>query len=75
MVWEKNEFENCNLKHSRSTLLGLLPTFLRISTKQRLLPGYICKIPRCNCPVRKFSARCELGLTQLTLNGEKMTKI
>ena len=38
---------------------------------QRVLPGYVCKIPCCNCHLRKFSARCELGATQLTLNGEK----
>ena len=40
--------------------MGLAPTFLGIATKQRLLLGYACEIPRCYCRVRKFSARSEL---------------
>ena len=53
---------------------GLVPTFFGITTKQRLLLGYACEIPHCDCRARTFSAKSELRVTQLTLKWEKMTK-
>ena len=40
--------------------MGLVPTFSRIATKQLLLHGFACEIPRCYCRVRKFSNKSEL---------------
>ena len=40
--------------------MGFVPAFFSIATKQRLLLGYTCEIPRCYCRVWKFNARSEL---------------
>ena len=40
--------------------MGLVPTVFGIATKQRLLLGHACEIPRCYCPVINFSSRSEL---------------
>ena len=45
--------------------MGLVPTFLGITTKQRLLHGYTCEIPLCHCRARKFSAKS----TELEVNS------
>ena len=37
--------------------MGSAPTFFGTATKQRLLLGYACEIPRCYCRVRKFSTK------------------
>ena len=40
--------------------MGSAPTFFGIATKQRLLLGYACEIPRYYCRVRKFSTKSVL---------------
>ena len=44
----------------RIGLTRLIPTISWIASKQRLLLGYVCDIPRCYCCMRKFSSRSEL---------------
>ena len=52
------------------TLVGLVPTFFGIATKQRLLPGYAVEIPVTTA--HKISAPClKLMLTQVTSTGRK----
>ena len=41
--------------------MGLVLTFFGIRTKQQLLPGYVCEIPRCYCRARKFIANASVN--------------
>ena len=52
-------------------LMGLVPSFFGITTKQRLLPGYVGEIPPVTS-TRKILAPClKLMLTQVTSRGRK----
>ena len=51
------------IKHHSNREQTLVPTFFGIATKQLLLLGYACEIPRCYCRVRKFSNKSELRVS------------
>ena len=66
-----DQYEQKPITGSFDLTNGLVPTFFRITAKQRLLPGYAGEIHPVTT-VRKISAPClKLMLTQMASRGRK----
>ena len=55
--------------------MGLVPMFFEIATKQQLLLGYVCEIPRCYCRKKKFSAKSDFRVNSADFEVGENEKI